>query len=355
MEKDLLNYQVGTIQGECPMDKEIEQAKAFISSEHKRKLKEELPYIRRYFETLPMDLEEDYNDSLSESSVGSYEAREEWDEKEYRQLMLNFNRNQAKCTLDKQVKELAIQRDPGNVSAIEKEYSENMERLDYRQKRGQDLMRVAKSFADYVRRQGNLRRTIRQEEVKKLQEGTEWRSQEERLIQEMQEQLERQTFQLQQKEKEWAEKIKQQKELSQQLESKYKDMKELEGKQILELQNQYRENQRKTEKYWSDFTNTWAAEKICKDDKIDKLNSALEVDHEQQLAIEQRWKNAVEEEKKEKLAQVNQLIERVNGMEVKQSEIRQNKEQKLRAVQEKVQEKYQRNVKMMQEDYQKKT
>ena len=119
------------------------------------------------------------------------------------------------------------------------------------------------------------------------------------------------------------------------------------------MQNQYRENQRKTEKYWSDLTNTWAAEKICKDDKIHKLNSALEVAHEQQLAIEQRWKNAVEEEKKEKLAQVNQLIERVNGMEVKQSEIRQDMEQKLRAVREQVQEKYQKNVKMMQEDYQK--
>ena len=131
------------------------------------------------------------------------------DEKEYRQLMLNFNRNQAQYAVDKQVKELEIQRDPGNVSAIEKEYSENMERLGYRQRSCQDLMKGAKSFADYVRRQGNLRRTIRQEEVKKLQEGigslpeTEWRSREERLLREMQEQLECQKSQLQQKEKEW--------------------------------------------------------------------------------------------------------------------------------------------------------
>ena len=50
---------------------------------------------------------------------------------------------------------------------------------------------------------------------------------------------------------------------------------------------------------------------------------------------------------------MNQLIERVNGMEVKQSEIRQNMEQKLKAVQEEAQEIYQKNVKMMQEDYQK--
>ena len=44
---------------------------------------------------------------------------------------------------------------------------------------------------------------------------------------------------------------------------------------------------------------------------------------EQQLATEQAWKTAMEEEKLEKLAQVNKLVERVKGMEVKQHEIRQ--------------------------------
>ena len=53
---------------------------------------------------------------------------------------------------------------------------------------------------------------------------------------------------------------------------------------------------------------------------------------EQQLASEQAWKTAIEEEKTEKLAQVNKLIERVKGMEVKQHEIRQDMEQKLKTV-----------------------
>ena len=44
-----------------------------------------------------------------------------------------------------------------------------MEQLDIRQRRGQDLMKVAKSFADYGRRQENLREKIRQEEIEKLQ------------------------------------------------------------------------------------------------------------------------------------------------------------------------------------------
>ena len=48
-----------------------------------------------------------------------------------------------------------------------------MERLDNRQKRGQDLMKVAKSFADYARRQENLRERIRQEEIRELKEETE--------------------------------------------------------------------------------------------------------------------------------------------------------------------------------------
>ena len=75
-----------------------------------------------------MDVED--NDGLSESSAGSYEAREEWTEEEYRKLMMNFNRNQAQYAVDRQVKEL-IQRDPGNVTAIEREYSRNREHLDY--------------------------------------------------------------------------------------------------------------------------------------------------------------------------------------------------------------------------------
>ena len=62
---------------------------------------------------------------------------------------------------------------------------------------------------------------------------------------------------------------------------------------------------------------------------------------EQQFASEQAWKIAIEEEKTEKLAKVNKLIERVKGMEIKQHEIRQDMEQKLRNVQEQTQEKYQ--------------
>ena len=78
----------------------------------------------------------------------------------------------------------------------------------------------------------------------------------------------------------------------------------------------------------------------------------MEVAREQQLASEHAWKTAIEEEKSEKLAQVNRLIERVKGMEVKQHEIRQDMEKKLRNIQEQAQEKYQKSVKQMQEEYQ---
>ena len=73
---------------------------------------------------------------------------------------------------------------------------------------------------------------------------------------------------------------------------------------------------------------------------------------EQQLASEQAWKTAIEEEKTEKLAQVNKLIERVKIMEIKQHKIRQAMEQKLRNVQEQTQEKCQKSVKQVQEEYQ---
>ena len=56
--------------------------------------------------------------------------------------------------------------------------------------------------------------------------------------------------------------------------------------------------------------------------------------------------------KMEKLAQVDKLIERVKGMEVKQNEIRQDMEKNLKNVQEKTQKKYQKSIKQMQGEYQ---
>ena len=156
LEQDLLQYQVQGASGRSPTDLEMEQARMHINVKHTKKLKEELPYITRYFETIPTDLDIEDNDGLSESSAGSYEAREEWTEEEYRKLMINFNRNQAQYDVNRKVTELAIQRDLENITAIEEEYSRNREHLDYQQKRGQDLMKVAKAYADYTRRQAKL-------------------------------------------------------------------------------------------------------------------------------------------------------------------------------------------------------
>ena len=128
----------------------------YINTEHTKKLKEELPYITRYFETIPMDADIKDNDGLSESSAGSYEAHEEWTEEDYRKLMISFNKNEAQYDVDRRVTEVAIQRDPENIAAIEEEYSRNRELLDYRQMRGHDLMKVAKAYADYTRRQTRL-------------------------------------------------------------------------------------------------------------------------------------------------------------------------------------------------------
>ena len=140
--------------------------------------------------------------------------------------------------------------------------------------------------------------------------------------------------------------------MSKQLEEKCKSLKSLESRRLTELRNQLQEKQLESEQVWSKLTNTWAAEKITKDTKIDELKAALEMAREQQLVTEQAWKTAMEEEKLEKLAQVNKLVERVKGMEVKQHEIRQDMEQKLKNVQEQAQEKYQKSVRQMQEEYQ---
>ena len=86
---------------------------------------------------------------------------------------------------------------------------------------------------------------------------------------------------LQQKEGEWAEKIKKQTEMSKQREEKCKSLKALESKHLMELRSQLQEKQLETEQLWSKLTNTWAAEKITKDTKIDELKAALETAKEQ--------------------------------------------------------------------------
>ena len=162
---------------------------------------------------------------------------------------------------------------------------------------------------------------FRQEEVEKLQgqagylTDAQWKSREEKLQKETLQQIERQKSQLQQRQIEVAEKLKRQTEMSKQLEEKCKSLKNLESKRLTELRNQLQEKQLETEQAWSNLTNTWAAENITKDSKIDEITVALQIAREQQLASEQAWKTAIEEEKTEKLGQVNKLIERVKGME----------------------------------------
>ena len=48
--------------GRSPTDQEVEQARMCINDEHTKKLKEELPYITRYFETIPADMDIEDND-----------------------------------------------------------------------------------------------------------------------------------------------------------------------------------------------------------------------------------------------------------------------------------------------------
>ena len=142
--------------------------------------------------------------------------------------------------------------------------------------------------------------------------------------------------------------------MSKQLEEQCKNLKALESKRLTELRNQLQEKQLETERAWSKLTNTWAAERITKDSKIDELRAALEVAKEQKLMTEQAWKTTLEAERLEKLEHVNKLLERVKMMEIRQGEIKQDMEKKLKNVQEIAQEKFQRSITQMQKDYQNK-
>ena len=62
LERDLLQYQMDVALGRSPTDQEVEEARMYINDEHTKKLREELPYISQYFETIPPDMEIEDND-----------------------------------------------------------------------------------------------------------------------------------------------------------------------------------------------------------------------------------------------------------------------------------------------------
>ena len=74
LERNLLKYKVKEASRRNPTDQEIEKARMYLKEEHMKKLREELPYICHYFETIPTDADIEDNDGVSESSAGSYEA-----------------------------------------------------------------------------------------------------------------------------------------------------------------------------------------------------------------------------------------------------------------------------------------
>ena len=55
---------MATASGRSPTDQEIEQVRRYINDEHTKKLKEEPPYISRYFETIPADMQIEDNDGF---------------------------------------------------------------------------------------------------------------------------------------------------------------------------------------------------------------------------------------------------------------------------------------------------
>ena len=63
--------------------------------------------------------------------------------------------------------------------------------------------------------------------------------------------------------------FKRQTEMSKKLEEKCKSLKALESRCLTELRNQLQEKQLESKQVWSKLTNTWAAEKITKDTKLD--------------------------------------------------------------------------------------
>ena len=88
LEGEMMTYEISGKEPGITMDQEIARERFYAERACRRALDKEMPFFQKYLETLPMSPEVD---TLSLSSLDSYEADEEWNEAKYRKLLFKYD------------------------------------------------------------------------------------------------------------------------------------------------------------------------------------------------------------------------------------------------------------------------
>ena len=87
----------------------------------------EMPFFQKYMETLPLSPEVD---TLSLSSLDSYEADEEWNEVKYRKLLFKYDRGERQYAILNHCQDLDVLREPERTMKLNRELALSREELE---------------------------------------------------------------------------------------------------------------------------------------------------------------------------------------------------------------------------------
>ena len=168
----MMIYEIPGREPGVTMDQEIARERFYAEGACRRALDKEMSFFQKYLETLPMSPEVD---TLSLSSLDSYEAEEEWNEAKYRKLLFKYDRGERQYAVLNRCRDLDVLREPERVTKLNKELALSREELEQRQKKGAWLKEIAKAQVNFMRQRQNIvQEAVRIEQQKHQQEREEW-------------------------------------------------------------------------------------------------------------------------------------------------------------------------------------
>ena len=118
LEGEMMVYEIPGKEPGITMDQEIARERFYAERACRRALDKEMPFFQKYIETLPLSPEVD---TLSLSSLDSYEADEEWNEVKYRKLLFKYDCEERQYAIRNHCRDLDMLREPERVTELNRE------------------------------------------------------------------------------------------------------------------------------------------------------------------------------------------------------------------------------------------
>ena len=172
LEGEMMIYEIPGKEPAITTDQEIDRERFYAERACRRALDKEMPFFQKYLETLPLSPKVD---TLSLSSLNSYEVYEEWNEAKYRKLLFKYDCGERQYAILNRGKDLDALREPEFATKLNKELALSREKLEQRQKRGARLNEIAKAQVNFMRQRQNIvQEAVQMEQQKHQQEREEW-------------------------------------------------------------------------------------------------------------------------------------------------------------------------------------